>query len=194
MDSEARHPPPSDRRALARMPWTTRSSRPIYENPWMRVREDVAQMPDGRTTIYGVVTCKPAVGVLPFLDNDTVVLVGQYRYVFGEFLWEMPTGGAHPGESLEEAGRRELAEEAGYEAERLVRLCELQTSKSVVDETAYIYLADGLRPARRQSDATEFIEVRPFPFAEALRMVETSEIRDSMTVVAMLHAARRRRR
>ena len=80
------------RRALARAPWKTRTSRPVYENPWMRLREDVAELPDGRTTIYGVVQCKPAVGVLPFLDDDTVVLVGQYRYVFGEFSWEMPTG------------------------------------------------------------------------------------------------------
>src|SRR5262249_4632266 len=67
------------RRALARASWHTRTTRRVYENPWMRIREDTAQMPDGRTTIYGVVECRPAVGVLPFLDEDTVVLVGQYR-------------------------------------------------------------------------------------------------------------------
>ena len=125
MDANRRH-------ALARTPWKTRTSREVYENPWMRLREDVAEMPDGRTTIYGVVQCKPAVGVLPFLDDDTVVLVGQYRYVFGEFRWEMPTGGAHPGESLEAAAQRELAEEAGFEAADLVKLCDFHTSKSIV--------------------------------------------------------------
>lgn len=183
---------PEHRRTLARTPWRTHSSRTIYENPWMRLREDIAELPDGRTTIYGVVQCKPAVGVLPFLDEETIVLVGQYRYVFHEFSWEMPTGGVHAGESVEAAGRRELAEEAGYEAERLVKVCEFHTSKSIVEEVAHIYLAERLHPARRQADPTEFLEVQPFSFVEALRMVERSEIKDSMTVVAILHAARRR--
>jgi len=180
------------RRALARAPWRTLTTREAYANPWIRVREDVAEMPDGRTTLYGVVECKPAVGVLPFLDEDTVVLVGQYRYVARDFLWEMPTGGVRPGESEEAAVQRELAEEAGYEASRLVKLCSFDSSKSVVDETAHIYLADGLRPVTREADETEFIEVRAFPFDEVLRMVESSQIRDAMTVVAVLHAARRR--
>ena len=186
MDTHRRH-------TLARAPWKTRASRAIYENPWMRLREDIAEMPDGRTTVYGVVQCKPAVGVLPLLDDDTVVLVGQYRYVFGEFSWEMPTGGAHPGESIEAAVQRELAEEAGFEAEDLVKLCHFHTSKSIVEEVAHIYLARGLRPARGQADATEFLEVRTFPFVEALQMVQRSEIKDSMTVVAILHAVLRRR-
>lgn len=180
------------RRSLARAVWRTRSSHDVYENPWIRIREDIAEMPDGRTTIYGVVQCKPAVGVLPFLDDDRVVLVGQYRYIFREFCWEMPTGAARPGEAEEDAVQRELAEEAGYAAEHLVKLCSFHTSKSVMEEVAHIYLAERLRPIRSEADPTEFIEVRAFPFADALRMVETSEIKDSMTVVAILHVARRR--
>jgi len=180
------------RRALARAPWRTVSTRQVYANPWIRVREDVAELPDGRTTLYGVVECRPCVGVLPFLDASTVVLVGQYRYVTRTFCWEMPTGSMQPGESEEAAVQRELGEEAGYEAERLVKLCAFDSSKSVMEERAHIYMAEGLRPVVREPDATEFIEVRPFPFDEVLRMVETSEIVDGMTVVAVLHAARRR--
>ena len=180
------------RRALARAPWRTVSTRGVYTNPWIRLREDVAELPDGRTTIYGVVECRPCVGVLPFLDARTVVLVGQYRYVTRAFCWEMPTGGMQPGEPEEAAVQRELAEEAGYEAERLVKLCEFDSSKSVMEERAHIYLAEGLRPVVREPDDTEFIEIRPFPFDDVLRMVETSEIVDAMTVVAVLHAARRR--
>ena len=178
----------------ARAAWRTRSSRTVYENRWIRVREDIAEMPDGRTTIYGVVHCAPAVGVLPFLDPDTVVLVGQYRYVAGGFYWEMPTGGAAAGEGLEEAVQRELAEEAGYRALRLTRLCTFHTSKSVVDETAHLYMAEDLVPVRHDADPTEFIEVRTFPFSDVLRMVETDEIKDAMTVIAVLHVARRRAR
>jgi ADP-ribose pyrophosphatase len=180
-------------RRLARAAWRRLSTRPIYANPWLRLREDQVELPDGRTTIYGVVECAGAVGVLPFLDPDTVVLVGQYRYIAGAFLWEMPTGGVHPGETPETAVRRELAEEAGYEAARLERLGVFDTSKSVLAETATLYVAEGLRPVTgTASDPTEFIEVRAFPFDEVLRMVETDVIRDAMTIIAVLRAARRR--
>jgi len=182
-------PPPQ-----SRVPWTTSSSRPIYENRWIRVREDIAVLPDGQTTIYGVVECAEAVGVLPFVDSDTVLLVGQYRYVARDFYWEIPTGGQHEGETLEEAAQRELAEEAGYEAGRLVKLCDFHTSKSILREVAHLYLAEQLRPARRAPDRTEFIERREFPFREVLQMVERGDIKDSMTVVAVLHAARLARR
>ena len=181
------------RRQLARAPWRRLTTRPVYENRWIRVREDQVELPNGETTIYGVVECAGCVGVLPFLDAETVVLVGQYRYVFGGFYWEMPTGSMRRGESEEAAVQRELAEEAGYEAARLVKLCAYHTSKSVVDETANIYLAEGLRPIELPPDPTEFIEVQTFAFDEVVRMVERGEITDSMTIVAVLHAARRRR-
>jgi ADP-ribose pyrophosphatase len=181
-----------DRARHARTPWTTASSRPAYANPWIRVREDVAVLPDGRTTIYGVVECAEAVGVLPFVDRDTVLLVGQYRYVAGGFYWEMPTGASHAGEPLEVSVQRELAEEGGFEAGRLVPLGAFHTSKSILREVAHLFLAEDLRSAARPPDHTEFIERRVFPFAEVLAMVERGEIVDSMTIIAVLRAARMR--
>ena len=181
-----------DRRALAHTPWRTLSSRPVYVNPWIRVREDIAEMPDGRRTLYGVIEAPPAIGVLPFVDDETVVLVGQYRYVARRFHWEIPTGAMTPGERETDTAQRELAEEAGYRAGRLEKLCTFDTSKSVLDETAHLYLATDLTRVSHESDPTEFIEVRAFPFADVLAMVLRSEIVDAMTVVAVLHAARRR--
>ncbi len=177
--------------SLADVPWRTCSSRVVYRNPWIRVEEDQVALPDGRTTVYGVVRCGACVGVLPFLDPETVVLIRQYRYVARGVFWEMPTGGVHPGEGLEAAAQRELGEEIGYRAARLTPIVSYHTSKSVVDETAHLFYGEELSPAAVPPDATEFIEVRPVPFAEALRMVESGEIKDSMTVIAVLHAARR---
>ncbi len=151
----------------SRIPWKTTSSRPVYDNRWIKVREDIAELPSGQTTVYGVVECAECVGVLP-------------------------TGGQHAGETLEEAAQRELAEEAGYEAGRLVKLCDFHTSKSILREVAHLYMATELRLASRPPDHTEFIERRVLPFDEVLAMVERGEIKDSMTVVAVLHAARRR--
>ncbi|MBI4638097.1 MAG: TIGR04282 family arsenosugar biosynthesis glycosyltransferase [Candidatus Rokubacteria bacterium] len=176
----------------AAKPWTTLSTTPVYRNKWISVREDLVELPDGRTTIYGVVTCPACVGVLPFLDRDTVLLVRQYRYVAGRRTWEMPTGGVHAGESIEAAAQRELSEEIGYRAGRLVHASTYHTSKSVMDETAHLFLGAAMTRLEAPPDDTEFIEVRPFPFEEALRMVVTGEITDSMTIIAVLHAARLR--
>src|SRR5512144_1661772 len=151
----ARPPVPPASSPLARVPWRTTSTRPIYRNRWIDVREDMVELPDGHTTVYGVVECSECVGVLPFLDRDTVLLVGQYRYVARDFFWEIPTGGQHPGETIQEAAQRDLAED--------------------------------LRPAPRPADHTEFIERRAFPFAEVLAMVVRGEIKDAMTIVAVLH-------
>jgi ADP-ribose pyrophosphatase len=174
--------------------WRTRSSRTIYQNPWLRLREDLVELPSGRTTIYGVVSTGSCVGVLPFLDSDTVVLVRQYRYVAGRDTWEMPTGGVMSGESIEAAAQRELAEESGFRAGRLAPVCVYHTSKSVMDETAHLFLASDLTSAvdRPEPDETESFQVRPHRFQEVLGMVDSGEIVDSMTIIAVLQAERRR--
>ena len=172
-------------------PWKTLSSRTVYENPWTRVREDIAEMPNGKTTIYGVVDCGECVGVLPFIDDQHVVLVRQYRYVFGEdHRWEMPTGGVKQGESLLDAAHRELREEIGYDASALEHISTYYTSKSVMHEIAHLYIGRHLTQLQAMPDETEFLEIEIFPFDQVLQMVLKSEIRDSMTVLSVLYAAR----
>jgi ADP-ribose pyrophosphatase len=128
--------------------------------------------------------------MLPFIDPETVLLIKQYRYVARRVTWEMPTGGVHIGESIEEAAQRELGEEVGYRAGRLKWVSSYHTSKSIMDETAHLFIGEDLAEVKLDSDETEFIEVRPFPFEKVVQMVLASEILDSMTVIAVLHAAR----
>ena len=172
-------------------PWKTLSSRQVYQNPWTRLREDIAEMPNGKTTIYGVVECGECVGVLPFIDDQHVVLVRQYRYVFGEdHRWEMPTGGVKQGESLLDAAHRELREEIGYDASELEQISTYYTSKSVMHEIAHLYIGRHLTQIQAMPDETEFLEIEIFPFDQVLQMTLKSEIRDSMTVLAVLYVAR----
>lgn len=175
---------------LSQTPWKTVSTKPIYQNRWLSLREDLVELPNGRTTIYGVVTCGECVGVLPFLAPDTVLLVRQYRYVARRPTWEMPTGGVHAGESIEQAAQRELGEEIGYRAGRLTHVSTYHTSKSVMDETAHLFLGEEMEKLALPPDETEFIEIRPFPFRQALAMVLSGEIVDSMTIIAVLHTDR----
>jgi 8-oxo-dGTP pyrophosphatase MutT (NUDIX family) len=174
-------------------PWTTLGQRPIYENPWIAVREDRVIRPDGRPGIYGVVHFKnSAVGVLPVDQEGRVWLVGQYRYTLGQYSWEIPEGGGPPGEPPEETARRELREETGLSAGRLELLATAHLSNSVSDELAHIFRATDLSPGASAPEGTERLHARRFEWAEAWAMLRRGEITDSMSVIALLHEAIRR--
>src|SRR5262245_56248222 len=129
-------------------PWKTLSTREVYRNSWTRVREDIAEMPNGKKTIYGVIECNECVAVLPFLDEGRVVLVRQFRYVFGEnHRWEVPSGGIKPGETVEVAARRELREEVGYDAGCLQHVSTYYPSKSILRETGHLFIGRQLTRA-----------------------------------------------
>jgi 8-oxo-dGTP pyrophosphatase MutT (NUDIX family) len=174
-------------------PWTTLGSRPIYENPWISVREDQVLRPDGKPGIYGVVHFKGrAVGVLPVDDAGGIWLVGQHRYTLNQYSWEIPEGGGPEGESPEETARRELREETGLSAGRLELLAVSHLSNSVSDEVAYIFRATQLTPGPSEPEGTERLQVRHVPWEEARAMLQRGEITDSMSVIALLHEALRR--
>jgi 8-oxo-dGTP pyrophosphatase MutT (NUDIX family) len=174
-------------------PWTTRSTRWIYENPWIKLREDQVTQPDGRPGIYGVVEFRNrAVGVLAIDAADRVWLVGQYRYPLGQYSWEIPEGGCPSHESLEGCARRELREETGLICERLEPMVTSHLSNSVSNEWGIVYRAVGLTEGPSEPEGTERLEVRQVPFVEALAMLGRGEITDSLSVMALLHEAARR--
>jgi 8-oxo-dGTP pyrophosphatase MutT (NUDIX family) len=175
-------------------PWTTLATRPVYDNPWISVREDRVLRPDGQPGIYGVVHFKnAAVGVLPVDAEGRVWLVGQYRYTLDLYSWEIPEGGGPAGEPPEETARRELREETGLVPGRIELIATSHLSNSVSDEVAYIYRATDLTPGASDPEGTEQLHARPFEWAEARAMLRRGEITDAMSVIALLHEAIRRR-
>jgi 8-oxo-dGTP pyrophosphatase MutT (NUDIX family) len=174
-------------------PWKTLARRPVYENPWIAVREDQVVRPDGSPGIYGVVHFKNrAIGVLPVEDDGSIWLVGQYRYPLDAFSWEIPEGGCPEGESPEAAAHRELAEETGLSAASLERIAVSHLSNSVSDELAIVFRASGLTAGESNPEETERLLVRRVPWEDAWRMLERGEITDSMSVIALLREQVRR--
>src|SRR3954452_1465918 len=175
-------------------PWTTLARRPVYENPWIAVREDQVIRPDGQPGIYGVVHFKnAAVGVLPVDERGRIWLVGQYRYTLDLYSWEIPEGGGPLGEAPEETARRELREETGLTAGRLDLLATSHLSNSVSDELAYIFRATELQAGESEPEGTERLRVRHVEWTQAWDMLRRGEITDAMSVIALLHEAIRRR-
>ena len=170
-------------------PWQTVASRQIYENPWIRVREDQVIRPDGNPGIYGVVEYQPCVGVLPLDAEGNVHLVGQHRYTLDVYSWEIPEGACNLGEAPEAAARRELKEELGLKARKLEKLTTSHLSNSVSNEEAHIFLATELTQHEAEPEGTEQLERRIVSFATVLEMVRCGEITDSMSQIAILFYA-----
>lgn len=171
-------------------PWRRRSRHSVYENPWITVWHDEVDRPDGSPGIYGVVHfANLAVGAVVLDDEDRVLLVGQHRYTLDGYSWEIPEGGVPAGEDPLDGARRELREETGVEAAEWRELARLHLSNSVSDEAATLYLATGLTHGVAEPEATEDLEVRWVPFAEALAMTLDGRITDAMSVAAIQRVA-----
>ena len=172
-------------------PWKRGQSRVAYENPWIKVTEHQAVAPTGKPALYGVVGFKNlALAILPIDHDWRVVLVGQHRFAFDDYSWEIPEGGGPRGEDPLESAKRELAEEAGLEAASWREVLRVQLSNSVTDELAIGYVATELRPAtetRAQDETEDFALVRA-PFREVLDAALNGHIKDALTVAMLLRA------
>lgn len=166
---------------------TTVSSRIVYENRWMRVREDAIRRRDGSAGIYGVVD-KPDFVVVAPVDAGVVHLVQQYRYPVGGRWWELPQGvwDARPGADPAEAARGELAEETGLRASAMTYVGRLWTAYGTMNQGCHVFLATGLTPGPATPEREEQdLVARTFGMAEVEAMVRDGTIADSITVAAL---------
>lgn len=169
-------------------PWKTLSSKFVYQNQWLRIREDRVLRPDGNEGIYGVVELPPSVAIVALNDRDEVLLVGQWRYTHGKFSWEIPTGGSEPGEPILDAAKRELQEEGGIVAVDWIALGSIDNSNGVTTDVSNLFLATKLAQGAGHSDPTEQLSVRWMPFAQAVAEVMSGSMTESGTVAAILKA------
>jgi ADP-ribose pyrophosphatase len=158
---------------------------PEYLGRKLRVHRQRYALPDGRHVDLDAVRVPAVAYVVPLLNDGRVVLIRQYRPIVGAEIWELPAGTIEPGESPEGCARRELVEEAGYEAGGLETLGEALVDPGLTDETLHLFVARDLRAVTRELDADELIEVAPRTLAEAYRMADAGEILDAGTLVAL---------
>ena len=170
--------------------WQSHGDSVLIDTPWMQVTRHPATAPTGAAADYQVVRPKNVgTGVLPLHEDGTVTLVGQHRFSLMRYSWEMPEGGAEPGEDPAQGVRRELAEEAGLMADSWSAPMVVELSNSITDEVAHTWIAWDLRPSvQTAADATEVLAVVRAPFRQVLDAIGRGAVWDVMTIAAVYRA------
>jgi 8-oxo-dGTP pyrophosphatase MutT (NUDIX family) len=175
-------------------PWRRTSSRPIYENPWFRVREDQVIRPDGSAGIYGVVELPEYAGIVAVDDRGQVAMVRQWRYLYNEPSLEVPAGNTTPDDSgpLDTASR-ELIEETGLTAKTWTNMGRVRYS--AVTNVGHLFLARDLAAAEtRPESGDDWTNLLWLDYHDAISRVLSGEIMESTSVAALLKAEALRQR
>ena len=165
----------------------TISSEKLLSAQIINVRRDKVLSPKGEC-YREVVEHNGGVVILPYIDEENIILIRQWRYAAGKELIELPAGKLETKEDTFECAKRELTEETGYEAQNWQSLGYIYTTPGFCSEKLYLYKATDLKYKGTDFDEFETIENLITPIKQAYKMISSGEIVDSKTICALCHA------
>ena len=158
----------------------------VYNGKLVKVRLDKIVEPAGHEATREIVVHPGAVCIVARPTPEEVLLIRQYRHATGSTLLEIPAGGLNDGESPEKAAARELEEETGYRANRVVERARFWTTPGFTTEFMYLYEATDLVKTTTNPDEDEVIEVDIVSRGDALRMIDDGRIQDAKSILGLL--------
>ena len=164
------------------------SSERVYAGRLLKIDRDRVELPNGRTTDLEMVRHPGAAAVVPFVSDDDILMVRQFRYATSGFILEVPAGTLNKGETPDACAHREVEEEAGHRAGRLVKLGAIYTTPGFTDEVIHLYAARDLTPTGQHLDHDEVLTVERLPLARAIEMIRDGGIVDAKSICALMLA------
>lgn len=166
----------------------------LYRGKIISLDRDTVRFPDGSTSAFDIARHPGASAVVPFLsdpagDEPQVLLIRQFRYAAGGYLYEIPAGRLDEGETPAQCAARELKEETGCSAEKIEPLTSILTTPGFTDEVIHLFMATGLSHGEASREPDEFVELVMMRLSEALERISTGNITDAKTVLGLLFAA-----
>lgn len=158
-----------------------------YKGRIINLKVQQVELPNGRISSREIIEHPGAVAIVPFLDDNTIILVEQFRKAIDEVILEIPAGKIDKGEAPEICGIRELEEETGYRARNFQYLGKFVTTPGFTDQVIYLYKATDLYKGKTNMDEDEFINLKTFKLDEIKEMVKKGQIIDGKTVAALAY-------
>ncbi|MEW8954939.1 NUDIX hydrolase [Clostridium sp.] len=159
----------------------------IYEGKIITLVKQKVELPNGLESEREIVRHPGGVAILAFKDEETILLVEQFRKPIDNMLIEIPAGKLEKGEDPKECGIRELEEETGYKAGKFTYLGKFVTAPGFCDEYIYLFKAEDLYNGVKGGDDDEFINLREINISKVKEMIKSGEIEDSKTIAALMY-------
>ena len=167
--------------------WKTIQSDIIFQNPWIELYQDKVEIRTGKMMHYTWYKSSDVAVIVPFIDNDTLVMIRQYRYPLHKVLLEFPAGHIENYEDAEKTARRELLEETGYLAKQIEELYVYHPSVSISQQLVHIFRAKNLFKGESKHDTMEDIRtIESVSLKKLQEMVRERKIDSAGTLIAYL--------
>lgn len=163
----------------------TMKSDKLYEGKIINLRIDTVEMPEKRYSKREIVEHPGGVGIVPITDDNSIILVRQYRKAVNRMLLEIPAGKLEVNEEPRETAIRELREETGYSANNYKYLMEFYTSPGYTTEKIYLFMATELIEGNQELDFGEYCEIEKYSIEDLIKMIDRGEIIDSKTIIGI---------
>jgi ADP-ribose pyrophosphatase len=161
-------------------------SRTVHEGYMVEMRSDLITPKQGKSRTWDVIIHPGAVAMVPITDDGRIILVEQWRRAAGVITLEIPAGTLEDGEGIEECAQKELQEEIGFKAKKLLPMGEILMSPGISTEIIYLFLANDLEKSVLTGDDSEWIDVVEMSQSDVLKKIKDGTICDAKTVVGIL--------
>ena len=159
--------------------------KPIYKGKVIDLSVETFTLPNGSTTSLEIITHPGAAAVVPMKDEQTVIMIRQYRHAVGGFIYEIPAGKLHLNEDPRNCAHREVEEEIGYKVGKLEPLLSFFTTPGFTDEIIHIFVGYDLTPGKQDLDVDEVLEIVELPLVKTLEMIREGDIKDGKTIIGL---------
>lgn len=167
---------------------TVHSSEEIYKGRQFSFYKERITLPHNVDAEMAFVRHPGSAVIVPLFEDQTIGVIRQYRYVINDYIYEIPAGTIDSGESPVQCAGRELEEETGYSASRLIPLGKTYLLPAYSDEISYLYLARDMTRSVQNLDEDEIIEVHRFKIQDLLKMIDSGIVIDALSILAILRA------
>jgi len=165
------------------------SRREVYSGKIVELHVDAIRQESGESAVREVVLHPGGVAAVPVLDDGRIVLIRQFRYPLGKYIWEIPAGKLDSGQTPRDTIARELEEEIGYTAGTLTEMCAFYSSPGFCNEIIHLFVASELVSCARRPETGEHITPVTLSLDECLKMVASGEIMDGKSIIGILRFA-----